>query len=128
MKTNIIFKESNYKRLEEVLDKVQARASVRCLNITAIKLTLANIEKYMDAPKKSMKGLRIRYSPNKIMNGYKWTPEGTCFIAENNGNGWKIINIEREYVSATNDKTVDVLHMPEELGKLIMQKHMCFWA
>lgn len=97
MTKEIIFNEKNYGKLNEELDKVQAKSRTRTISVEDMKYALESLEKKLGISKKNMNGLKIDfcYFAERYPNKYKWIPEGTCFTATYKNGSWRVVDIYR---------------------------------
>lgn len=94
---NVVFKESNFNRIESMIKEIEGRSTERRLNVDDINYALKEVENRFHVKKKYMKGVKVEVDihAQHFPRGYKWTPMSTHFEAEHTGTYWKIIAIYR---------------------------------
>ena len=88
---------TNTKRIKEVLEKIEAKASVRCLSYLEINSAIAKFEKrlkLLGIPKKYWVGCKIIIS-HTVSYSYKYYAEGTVIKIEKINCGWTVTSIKR---------------------------------
>ena len=97
IKPIILDKDNKITELEKAINEAQSKARARTITTSTIINTLAKIQKQLDIPKKSMKGIKISvdYYAQKFPSAYKGIPESTHFSAEHDGRHWRITNVYR---------------------------------
>ena len=93
----ILDKDSKIAELEKVINEAQGKARVRRISTSTVINTLAKVQKQLDIPKKSMKGISISvdYYAQKFPSAHKGILESTQFSAEYDGRHWRITNVYR---------------------------------
>ena len=97
IKPIILDKDSKITELEKAINEAQSKARVRRISTSTVINTLAKIQKQLNIPKKSMRGIKISvdYYAQKFPSAYKGIPESTYFNAEHDGRHWRITNVYR---------------------------------
>lgn len=97
IKPIILDKDNKITELEKAIDEAQSKARARTITTSTVINTLAKVQKQLNIPKKSMKGISISvdYYAQKFPSAYKGIPESTQFKAEYDGRHWRITNVYR---------------------------------
>lgn len=119
IKPIILDKDSKITELEKAINEAQNKARTRTITVSTVMNTLIKVQKQLDIPKKSMKGITINvdYYARKFPSAYKGTPESTQFIAEYDGRHWRITNVYRAKCRSTGE--VVVSHTEESKKAII---------
>ena len=97
IKPIILDKDNKITELEKAINEAQSKARTRTITTSTVINTLAKVQKQLNIPKKSMKGISISvdYYAQKFPPAYKGIPESTHFKAEYDGRHWRITDICR---------------------------------
>lgn len=96
----IAVKESNKDRINNMLDAVQAKCSVRLADYDDVERAIREIERKLDIPKSAMVGIVARVDPNAetFCNAYRnkcYNPQSTHFTIERTSVGWTLTKVCR---------------------------------
>lgn len=93
----IIFKESNFEKVQKELDNVQKLSKARTVSIKDIKEFLEKAVEKLGIPKKYMNGISVTIDVNDqdFPAAYSYTPESTIIQAVYKNSNWKITDIYR---------------------------------
>lgn len=91
-----LYSDANISRLQEELDKVQAKCTARTLTAKEVCDILSKVEKEIGVPKGKLKGTIVCYTgAEHFANAYKYAPVSTWFTAQHNGRYWVIFDVYR---------------------------------
>jgi hypothetical protein len=112
---NIIVKDSNKNKINDVFDSVQSKCRERKADYTDILYNIKWIEKglsELNIPKKLWTGLKFYCCPaaEKLPNAYKWQAFSTNFVLERKKTTWNITKIER--AELRENKRTLISHIP----------------
>lgn len=97
MKINV----KNTDKLRAAIEKVEGRATVRCVTIEDIQLSIETIEKRLsegfNVYKKNWVGMSFALDPHsqRFANAYKYTPESTQVTIARCASGWFVTSVRR---------------------------------
>lgn len=125
---NIIIKESNRERINNLISDAEKRSYVRKISydtlVDSIIPTLNN--KFKGIPKKYLKGIEVRvdYHAETFSGRYKGIPESTHCWLSHNGSNWLFVKAERR---PTEPKTHRFsIHLPVNLYNKILESYKIF--
>ena len=100
VRDRIAVKESNRERIENMLNAVQERCSVRLADYDDIEYAIAKIERKLDIPKSAMVGIvaHIDQNAQHFSNAYRakcFNPQSTRFTIERTSAGWTLTEVDR---------------------------------
>ena len=91
---------NNTEAMTEVLDRIQARASVRKLTADIIRDQVTAIEERLaealNIPKKYWQGCKVVLTPSRPHSGYKGIPEGTFAEIVRGSGSWFLVGCYRK--------------------------------
>lgn len=93
----MLVKESNMKKINEMIKKAEGRATARTIGYKDIAYNIEDIEKTLGIPKKDMIGIVAYVDSNAqdFPNAYKYTPYSTQYVIERKASGWDLVEVER---------------------------------
>lgn len=113
-------------KVEEVLNEVQKKTSVREISYDDIVHALRVIENNLGVSKKAMNDIRVTCDVNaqSFPNAYKGIPESTWFSARYKNGSWRLTNICRsQTASPTRGHFV---YLTDACKKAILDRMECF--
>ena len=116
----IVVKESNREKIEQSIKAAEGRATARTIDYSHIEHFIKRIEKRLNIPKKSMRGIvaRVDYWADDFPKAYKHTPYSTHFIIEKVATGWALVDVSRERTRRATQECI--LSLTEEAKKAII--------
>lgn len=121
---NIVVKESNRDAINEMLNAVQKRCTVRCTDYDDIVYAIGRIERKLDIPKSAMIGIEARVDPHAetFCNAYKakcFNPQSTHFTIKRTASGWTLTEAIRNHCMGSTEGYY--LHLPEKAKEAIIR-------
>lgn len=125
----MIVNEKNEARINEMIEKVQSRATVRTITMHDVHKAILTIEKRFRVPKKSMEGLEFRIDRHAqyFPKAYKYRPESTQFTLVYRNRHWHIEDISRDYTRAFGHEYV-CTNMPDSVKDALLSNFVDFQA
>lgn len=122
----IVFKESNYPKIEDEIKAVEGKATARRITTALIAYEIAKIERELSIPKKYMKGVKahVDYNAQSFPKAYKYTPVSTHVKLEHTGSYWKVVDIWRDECQISGREIV--LTLTEDAKSAIIAKYTHF--
>lgn len=102
----MLVKESNMKKINEMIKKAEGRATTRTIEYKDIAYNIEDIEKTLGIPKKDMIGIVAYVDSNaqNFPNAYKYTPYSTQYTLERKASGWDLVAVKRGRTERRNRK------------------------
>ena len=121
MKKAIVLKDMNREKIENELNNVQRRCSVRMVSFDDIVKTSKEIREFYKLNNKELNGCRfvIDLHAQTFPGTYKYTPESTKFILEFKNSYWKLVDVFRGITNR--DGGVVETHLTEEAEKALIE-------
>lgn len=119
----IVVKESNREKIEQAIKEAEGKATARTIDYTHIEHFIKRIEKRLNIPKKSMRGIvaTVDYWADNFPSAYSYTPYSTHFTIEKVSTGWALVDVSRK---ATRRATQEcILSLTEEAKEAIIASY-----
>lgn len=119
----IIFKESNYEKVQKALDNVQKLSKVRTVSVQDINVYLEIADEKLGIPKKYMNGISVTIDVNaqNFPATYSYTPESTIVKAVYKNCNWKITDIYRGPTRRAGKEIC--CHLTDEAKEKVLDKY-----
>lgn len=121
----VVLKEKNRKKIENELDAVQHRCTVRLISFDDIVKISKTLKAYYELSNKELNGCKfvIDLHAQTFPSAYKYTPESTKFILEFTNSYWKLLDI---YRAETNKEGGVIEAQLTELAKRAIIEHFTY--
>ena len=125
MELNIIMKETNKARINEMFKKVEGRATARTADYSTVLAKIEEVEKRLyPMSKVNMTGTEIIYDcSEQLPNAYKWAADGTQFKLLFKSNQWHLTEITRGEIKSWTD--TDTYIILSDTAKTALLKNIC---
>lgn len=119
----IVVKESNREKIEQAIKEAEGKATARTIDYSHIEHFIKRIEKRLNIPKKSMRGIvaNVDYWADNFPSAYSYTPYSTNFIIEKVSTGWALVDVYRERTRRITQECI--LSLTEEAKEAIIASY-----
>lgn len=125
MELDIIMKETNKARINEMFKKVEGRATARTADYSTVLAKIEEVEKRLyPMSKANMTGTEIIYDcSEQLPNAYKWIADGTQFKLLFKSNQWHLTEVTRGKIKSWTDTDTHIIL--SDTAKTALLKNIC---
>jgi hypothetical protein len=127
MECNIVISEQNRQKINDFINEVEGRCTMRTITYDSVVQACEKIEKKLGIYKKDMEYVKFNVDihAQNFPNAYKYRAESTHFIVERRGGKWRLVAVGRNY-TRTYGHEFKCEYMTEQTKNAIIQSMMDF--